>query len=692
VRKVPAIFFLFLCGIIFAFPWGTPAEGSGSFPGTPPLLNIIAVRLTPEKPNTQEVFEVSFTIRNSGNRDAINVAVDFDGLGNFQVAEGFTNRKTGYRFTTDDSNWVHYKLKSVKGRKGNEIRLNFTYDYYEDYGDLNKIGTASQQLTVTLPLPEVDSDLFPPNIAVRDVSLETVSPGEEGAFNAVIYLDNFSNTAARQVTVGVDGQDNFEVAEVSNQKFLPAVSREGNNFIAFKLRAKEERAANSLKLNLTYFYGDESKEGQQSLLVNLPLEKASGGSKPQLKVQNFTLSQGTGTGEHRLHLILANLGQGTARDVSLTLDGGQNAYVTQSSNLSYLPDLKGKEEVSLEYTLGINAGEGNNFCPLNLALEYQDPWGNKFSSQETVGINIAELSGSGSGGKPKVMISKYSLSEEKILAGNVVTLSLFIENTHARPVQNIKVALGVIQVEGEGGASTGGTVFSPVNSSNSFFIEQVPARTVFEKNIDLYVDPNAAAKTYIVPITIEYEDQQANSYSASEMVNIPVTQECKLQILSLDVPPVAFAGQPAFIGAEFVNVGKVALNNFIVMLDGDFHKEQASYYVGNLQMGESDFYQGTILPEEEGKLSGRLIFSYIDNNNKEVQLEEEFELEVQAMGPSQDFPGEEHPDGPGHPGGFAGRMKKALLWLVPLLAAGLGIGIYLWRRKIKKKNEEFLDA
>ena len=136
------IFFVFMRYYLFAFPWGTPAEGSGSFPGTPPLLNIIAVRLTPEKPNTQEVFEVSFTIRNSGNRDAINVAVDFDGLGNFQVAEGFTNRKTGYRFTTDDSNWVHYKLKSVKGRKGNEIRLNFTYDYYEDYGDLNKIGTA----------------------------------------------------------------------------------------------------------------------------------------------------------------------------------------------------------------------------------------------------------------------------------------------------------------------------------------------------------------------------------------------------------------------------------------------------------------------------------------------------------------------------------------------------------------------
>lgn len=685
MKRFFTIFFLFFFSIYFAFPWEALATDGDSAAIKPPLLDVIAVRLTPEKPDPQAVFEASFTIRNYGHEDARNVVVEFNGLGNFQVAEGFTNRKIGYRFTTDDSNWVHYKLKSVKGRKGNEISLNFTYDYIGG-------GTASQQLTVTLPLPEVDSDLFPPNISVRDVSLETALPGEEGAFKAVIYLDNFSNTAARQVTVEVDGQDNFEVAEVTNQKYLPSIARDANNFVTFKLRTKEERTNNSIKLNLAYYYGEESKEGQQNLLVNLPLGKAEPGSKPQLKVQNFTLTQGGSAGEHLLHLTLANLGQNLARNISLVLDGGQSVYVTRSSNVSYLPEIKGKENAEIEYLLGVNPGEGVNFYPLNLTMEYQDRWGNKFSSQETIGINVTELYGSGSAGKPKVMISKYSLSEEKILAGNVVTLSLFIENTHARPVQNIKVALGVIQVEGESGTSTGGTVFSPVNSSNSFFIDQIPARTTFEKNIDLYVDPNAAAKTYIVPITIEYEDQRANSYSASEMVNIPVTQECKLQILSLEVPPMAFAGQPAFIGAEFVNVGKVALNNFIVMLEGDFHKEQASYYVGNLQIGDSDFYQGTIFPENEGKLNGKLIFSYIDNNNKEVQIEEAFELDVQAMAPPQDFPGEEHLDRPGQPGSFVSRIKRALLWLVPLIAVGLGTGIYFWRRKNKKKNEEFLDA
>ncbi len=692
MKRFYAIIFLFLFSIIFVFPGEALAADDYSFLGKPPALNVIAVRLTPEKPGPGEVFEVSFTIRNHSHMDAVNVAVDLDGLGNFQVAEGLTSRKTGYHFTTDDSNWVHYKLKSVRGRKSNEIQLSFSYDYFPDYDNLMNYKSGSQQLTVTLPLPEIDSDLFPPNIAVRDVSLETASSGEEGAFKAIIYFDNFSNTAARQVSIAVDGQDNFEVAEVSNQKFLANIARETSNFVSFLLRTKEERTSNSIQLNLSYYYGEESKEGQQNLLVNLPLGKAEPGGRPQLKVKNFTLSPGANAGEHFLHLTLANLGQNPARNISLVLDGGQSVYVTHSSNVSYLPEIKGKEDAEIEYLLGLNPGEGANFCPLTFKTEYEDRLGNKYNSEETIGINLAELYGAGGAGKPQVIISKYSLSEEKILAGNVVTLSLFIENTHARPVQNIKVALGVIQVEGESGTSTGGTVFSPVNSSNSFFIGQIPARTIFEKNIALYVDPNAAAKTYIVPITIEYEDQQANSYAASEMVTIPVTQECKLQILSLEIPPMAFTGQPVFIGAEFVNVGKVTLNNFIVMLEGDFHKEQASYYVGNLQIGESDFYQGTIYPENEGKLNGKLIFSYIDNNNKEVQLEEAFELDVQVMAPPEDFPGEEYPGGPGKQGGFAGRIKRGLLWFGLLLIAGVGTGIYLWRRKNKKKNEEFLDA
>jgi hypothetical protein len=141
-------------------------------------------------------------------------------------------------------------------------------------------------------------------------------------------------------------------------------------------------------------------------------------------------------------------------------------------------------------------------------------------------------------------------------------------------------------------------------------------------------------------------------------------------------------------------VGKAVLNNFIVMMEGNFPKEQASYYVGNLEIGASDFYQGIIYPESEGLLTGTLIFSYIDNNNREVRVEEPFEINVEPMRPMEPFPGEDFPgkDMPGGPGGRPSGSKSILLFLLLPVAVALVVGIFLWRRKIKKKNEEFLDA
>ncbi|MFZ5753128.1 MAG: hypothetical protein ACOY3J_02710, partial [Bacillota bacterium] len=253
------------------------------------------------------------------------------------------------------------------------------------------------------------------------------------------------------------------------------------------------------------------------------------------------------------------------------------------------------------------------------------------------------------------------------------------------------------------GKTTGGTVFSPVNSSNSFFIEYIPGKTVLEKDIDLYVDPNAAAKTYIVPVEIKYEDRKGTTLTSEELVNIPVTQECKLQILSVQVPPTGFMGQPIPVTAEFVNVGKVALGNFMVTLEGDFEKDNGTYYIGNLDIGVSDMFQAGVIAGSEGKLEGKVVFSYIDNNNKNVRVEHPFTIEVQ--GRPVPPPGQEEemmgPDGsvkPGMPVKGMPPQKASFLTTLktkwPTFLLGLVIileGIYIWRLKRKKASEEFFN-
>jgi len=681
-----SLMFLSLIIILLALPPGARATEEIDKSQFQPLLVI-------EKVNTERAvagsfFYVTLVIKNYSDHPAFNVSARISTPS--EKEQVFTRVKEATAENPD--------LEKIEGQQTRSLTFALNTSAEAESKDYNLLITLESQNAFFEPAPQSSAsiavpvvfELTRPNITVNSVVLDPKAPSVQEPFTAVFYLDNYSDTEARNVTVEINGQDNFEVTDFTNRKFIKTVTRGAGNFVLFKLQGLEGRSSNSVKLKFTYDYAGESQVSQE-LLVNLPLGHLEPGSSPFLKVSSFSLQGTSNSGEHLFKLTLENLGQEAALDINLSLDGGTNIYILHTSNVDYISKVEGKTRITREYFLGINPSQGAVHYPLKVLLNYTDRSGKSYTNSETLGISSAALDPTSAvAGTPRVLISKYTLSDEKILAGNVVTLTLSIENTHARPVHNTKVSFKVIEVEN----STGGTVFSPVNSSNSFFIEQIPGRTTVEKSIDFLVDPNAVAKTYIVPVKIEYEDEHANSYTVDELVNIPVTQECKLQVLSLEIPPVAYIGQPVFVGAEFVNVGKAVLNNFIVMLEGDFRKEQASYYVGNLQIGASDFYQGIIYPENEGSLSGKLVFSYIDNNNKEVRVEEPFELNVQPMVPMEPFPGEKFPGNrePGMPGGPASRGKLTLLYIILPAAAALAAGSYLWRRKIKKKNEEFLDA
>jgi hypothetical protein len=632
LRKKVALLLLML---IFIFPLAAFAENEDPpLPYNPPKLDITRVRLEPESPLPGETFRATFTVENHGFVDARNAVVEVTDQSNFEVME-LSARRFNQVFTFDSPTWISFQLRQREGSTGNSITLAFSYDYNRSSG--------GQSITVNLPLPE-RSTMTRPNITLTRITTTPATPGPVEPFNASFFLDNLSAVEARNVSVELRGQENFTVQDYTNRKFTNEVVRGKPSPVVFRLRGLENRPGNQVQLLLSYTYPGKTDPVEQVINAYLPLDEARPVAAPLLKVASFTLSKTANRDEQLLRLVLQNLGEGKAQDVYLTFEGN-DIYFIGRSNVDYLITVEAKGKIEREYLIGVNQVEGRAHYPLSLTLNYTDSRGIDYQGKEAIAIAPPSLETTAATGKPRVLISKYTLAPEKILAGNVVALTLDIENTHTRPVRNIKVSMGIVQVDGSaGGAAAGGTVFSPVNSSNSFFIRQIAAATVVSHRINLYVDPNATARTYIVPVTIEYEDEHGDAYRVEEMVNIPVTQESRMQIISVEVPPFAFMGQPAFVSAEFVNVGKVDLGNFIVMLEGDFHKEQAAYFVGNLQIGASDFYQGIIYPDQEGILEGELVFSYLDNNNQEVRVSEPFRMEVQGEQMRDPFPGEMPPN------------------------------------------------
>lgn len=529
-------------------------------------------------------FTLTLALRNIANNPGLDLNLSFkikdtDGLEPFAL-------KTGQSTTIDQIDANSTRTVTI----GFTVKPEAQNKDYELVVGLSGKNAALQQVinSATIITIPVSYDLTKPVLNIKSVSINPENPDLTEGFDAHFQIWNLSKTTdARNVTLLLDGQDNYEVLDISNKKNVTKLEKGLYQTVTYRLRAKDTKADNTIKLKMEFDYAGSKSENVEET-INLPLPR------------------------------------------------------------------------------------------------------------EDVGI----------GATPWVIINKYTLSAERVLAGNTVTLSLAIENTNQRPVRNVKISLGVIKIEETSGSNTstttGGTVFSPINSSNSFYLDLIPGKTVIQKDVDLYVDPNASAKTYIVPVEIKYEDRKGTTLTCEELVNIPVTQECKLQVLSVQTPPMGIIGQPIPVTAEFVNVGKVILGNFMVTLEGDFEKENGTYYIGNLDIGINDFFQGMVIPQREGTIEGKLVFSYIDNNNKDVREEKPFTMEVQAR--PEPMPGQGGdmigPNGKGvitpgkgmpvSSGGFVDKLKsRAPIGLLTIVI--IAEGIYIWRLKRRKSSEGIFD-
>lgn len=566
------------CGVFMVHPLQAELVEIGS---NYPLITMEKVSM--EQAVAGSEFALTMDVRNISKNPGYKLNFEFKVKGN-DDDEGL------YPFSLQSNQ--NTTIDQLNGMESRTITFTFAVDSeaqnknYELIINLSGENVAFQRVvnTMTTVNVPVSYDITKPILIVKSVSLKPEVPQEDEEFTAEFQITNLSKSSeARNVTIHLEGTDNFEILDISNRRNLTKLDKGGTETLTYTLKAKEKKKDNTAKLKIAFDYAGNETENVEEL-INLPL-------------------------------------------------------------------------------------------PVSKTSLGETPW---------------------------VIINKYTLSAERVLAGNTVTLRLFIENTNQREVKNAKISLGVIEIENSSGDITkGGTVFSPVNSSNSFFVESISGKTVIEKTIDLYVDPNATAKTYIVPIDIKYEDKDGETLTCEEQVNIPVTQECKLEILSVDLPTEGFIGQPIPVAAEFVNVGKVALGNFMVSMDGDFTKENTTYYVGNLDIGISDYYQGTIIPEAEGKIEGQLVFTYIDNNNKDVRVEKPFSIDIMPQaGP---MPGEGDvmmgPDGPIKPGmPMAGNSGGGIMnfiktkWLNILLFVVILVeAICIIRIKRKKANGEFFD-
>lgn len=524
---------------------------------------------------------------------------------------------------------------------------------------------------------------YSPNILITGVEYpEIVSKGE--TFDVVLSFVNNGVGFAHDLTYFVEIENyrgSNPIGIVDAPKILELNSGQRQN-VSLRMKVDDDANLGEYRIFLKIDYKNKDGIPQETSSVTRSLKIDLGKTKPEMVINSVDVVP-SGSGRHLVTVTYQNMGEKKASNLTATFNGGANYLVADASNKKYLGDLAGMRNGTTSFLIE----EKDEIVEETATVDFTFEDDNKATVTQSLQVYLGTGGASTSAGKtPWVIVKKYTLSSQQVFAGNRVVLSLFIENTNPKPVKNLKLSLGVIRVEDD---KVGGTVFSPVNSSNTFFIENIAGKSVIRKDVELFVDPNAGAKTYIAPLNIVYEDERGKQLVVEELINIPVIQNAMLEVLALEYPKESPVGEMINIASEFVNVGKVDLGNFRVNIEGDFEKDSTLYYVGNLEKGVSDYYQGRIIPTEEGLLQGTVVYTYLDAGNKEINVRKDFEINITPMMDPEPMPGDM---GDGYPGGPGSEGPKKINWILVLLGvAVLAQGFVIFKMKRKKTEEDFYE-
>ena len=542
-------------------------------------------------------------------------------------------------------------------------------------------GGGTSEFTARVQVKALADEVDPPAVDVANVTIthdldnsDGIIPGE--ANDLSLLVTNKGDVTLSNVIVSLSLPSGLSLDNDSASKPLDSITVNSHKHAVFPVIADDSIKSGSYALSVTVdaTYGSGSKF-TTTQTVYVPVK--SGGSQIQsnLEITGITVPAEVNTGEDfQLTFSVTNTNVREFTNLKISVDGGADV-INKSKNIFIEPTFKKAGTKTYSVTYYVPASSAEKFYPIKISVEPSFGTGTDgdIVSQYT-GVLAKSIGGSK---KPQLIVENYSYGGAQVQAGSNFQLALTLLNTSAsQSISNIKITL----------SSEDGS-FIPYNSSNSFYIESIGKKQKYGKTLNLSVKPDAVQKTTAVTVSMSYEDSAGTAYESNDVISIPVMQQTKLVVDDIIAPPDIYTGQPMSVSVQFYNMGKTVLSNLKITAEGNFTPtESTNTYVGNMEKGNSDYYDFSFIPNEAGPMTGNVIFTYEDLSGNQQVLKKAFTFQVMDM--------PEQPIDPGMPPPDTGSGSKLPFIIAGVLLALATLGIIIWRkiRKNKKAKElEFLD-
>lgn len=342
---------------------------------------------------------------------------------------------------------------------------------------------------------------------------------------------------------------------------------------------------------------------------------------------------------------LVNLGKTDVTNVVITpaLSGDVTSWPFDIERTDYSQtcdelegEAKGKSVVdrkhTFRWTLRTRDDAVTGYTKLVFNVTYNEADGTKGSVALDYYVQVNGVAPTEENGKistPRVIVTGFTTTPEEVYAGDTFKLTLNLKNTSKETA--VSNMLFDIQGTQEGtDANNTYSAFLPTAGSSTIFVEKIAPNATKSISIELKSKADLAQKPYVVTVNMEYEDSQANSFTETASVSVPIKQEAKVDISSITLMPESIeVGNEANVMFSIYNVGKTKLYNVSVKFEADSISGGDSF-LGNLDPGATanlDAYlSGQAVTMDDGTV--KIIVSYEDEEGKAATIEKTMTLFV----------------------------------------------------------------
>jgi len=493
----------------------------------------------------------------------------------------------------------------------------------------------SQFASINVFNPDEDEDTQA-NLEIRGMSAPTGNIGVNEVATISFYVYNAGDSTARNVSVVAEPENGDVVpGQGGSRQSIPSLAPGDSHRLTFSFSPRGTASTRSYSIGFTVSHAD-APDFSQFAAINVH-NPDQDDDLSNLIIRNVTAPTGrVNVGSTAsISFYVTNSGQGVARNIRVVAAPESTAIVpVQTANTQTIATLAPGESHRLTFSFSPTESATTRSYAIGFTVNYAG--GEAFSQFAAINAYNPEQDEDENDRVqiPRVIISNTKITPEVPRAGQPFEMEITFRNTSAnRSVNNIRVLMEEVIGQSAPNQPAPFAGFSPVDGSNTLFIDYIAARGEVTMTLRFNTVVDATPGSHNMRFSFDYQDQEFAEHTATEQISISVAQFSRMELRDVEISPweTPMVGAPVRFNYVIINSGRVNLINVRTAAEGPFEGlAEAGMFLGQINAQRTTTFTGTFIPMEPGRQRGYFVITAEDQTGELVELRHEFYVEVEG--------------------------------------------------------------